>query len=102
MSRPNVTIYCHFSALRWYWKSSLNFLCFFPPQPENRRLCEPLHTDVNRAARYFLYTARHPRQEKVRVMDIKTADQIRFFVAIATMITIAACIGIAPTLWASF
>jgi hypothetical protein len=35
-------------------------------------------------------------------MDIKTADQIRFLVAIATMITIAACVGIAPTLWASF
>jgi hypothetical protein len=35
-------------------------------------------------------------------MDIKTADKIRFLVAIATMITIAVCIGIAPTLWASF
>jgi hypothetical protein len=35
-------------------------------------------------------------------MDTKTADQIRFLAVIAMMITIAACIGIAPTLWASY
>lgn len=71
-------------------------------QPTNRRICEPLHTDLKRAARYFLYMARPPRQEKARAMDTKTSGQILFLVAIATMITIAAFIGIAPTLWASF
>ncbi len=35
-------------------------------------------------------------------MNTKTADQILFLVAIATLITTAVCIGIAPTLWASF
>jgi hypothetical protein len=34
-------------------------------------------------------------------MTATTADQIRFLLTIAAMIGIAACMGIAPSLWAA-
>ena len=68
----------------------------------DRPLCEPLHSKPAEAARPSCSGGEAIFRTLRWTMTAKTADQIRFLLLLATMISISSAMGIAPMLWRAF